>query len=157
MTINVSKTKAIITFRQKEILSHWLHSSLFLNNSIIENVTVHEHLGLILSPNLSLVSAYFKNSSKSFQKKLNLLKPLKYDLSHYTLKFLFKSSGTFVFKICWCALGWFSESDRNFFIKLTNRGHRGCNQCFKRVSLLNRSLNFNEISWIELIKKNSRT
>ena len=68
VTINVSKTKAIIIFWQKDILSHWLHSPLFLNNSIIENVTVHEHLGLILSPNLSLVSAYSKNSSKSFQK-----------------------------------------------------------------------------------------
>ena len=51
----------------------------------------------------------------------------------------------------------FSESDTIFLKKLTNRGHKGCNRCFKRVSLLNLSLNINEISWIELIKKISQT
>ena len=67
-----------------------LHPSLILNNSVIEDVTVHEHLGLTLSSNLSWRAHFLKINLKA-SKKLNLLKPLKYDFSRYTLEVLFKS------------------------------------------------------------------
>ena len=50
MTMNESKTKSIV-FSAKRDKS--LQPPLILNNSIIEDVTVHEHLGLTLSSNLS--------------------------------------------------------------------------------------------------------
>ena len=53
-------------------------------------MTVHEHLGLTLSSNLSWRAHILKIHQKAF-KKLNRLKPLKYNLSRYTLEVLFKS------------------------------------------------------------------
>ena len=50
---------------------------MILNNSIIEDVTVHEHLGLTLSSNLSWRAHILKIHQKA-SKKLNLSKPLKY-------------------------------------------------------------------------------
>ena len=46
---------------------HPQNPQLILNNSIIEDVTVHKHLGLTLSSNLSWQAHILKNSSKSFR------------------------------------------------------------------------------------------
>ena len=48
--MNETKSKAIIVFSAKR--DRPVHPLLILNNNIIEDVTVHEHLGLTLSPNL---------------------------------------------------------------------------------------------------------
>ena len=112
---------------------------MILNNSIIEDVKVHEHLGLTLSFNLSC--AYIKNSSKSF------LKPLKYNLSSYTLEVLFKSlvrSSLEYADVVWDGC---SESDSNLLESLQIEGARVVSGALKgtnRVSLLN------ELSWVEL-------
>ena len=50
VTMNESKTKSIVFSAKRE---KPLHPPLILNNSFIEDVTVHEHLGLTLSSNLS--------------------------------------------------------------------------------------------------------
>ena len=63
-----------------------LHPPLILYNSIIEDVMVHEHLGLTLSSNSSWREHISKIHQKA-SKKLNLLKPLKYNLSRCTLLF----------------------------------------------------------------------
>ena len=55
-----------------------VHPPLVLNNNIIENVTVHEHLGFTLYSNLSWRAHIFKICQKA-SKKLNRLKPLKYN------------------------------------------------------------------------------
>ena len=58
---------------------------MILNNNIIEDVTVHEHLGLTLSSNLSWRAHILKIHQKA-STKLNLRKQLKYKLNRYTLK-----------------------------------------------------------------------
>ena len=50
VTINESKTKSIVFSAKRD---KRLQAPLILNNIIIEDVTVHEHLGLTLSSNLS--------------------------------------------------------------------------------------------------------
>ena len=67
-------------------------NQLFLRQKEISLCTrqVHEHLGLTLSSNLSWRAHILKIHQKA-SKKLNLLKPLKYNLSRYTLEVLFKS------------------------------------------------------------------
>ena len=71
-------------FQQKEI-SLCTPPPLILNNSIIEDVIVHEHLGLTFD------RPYVTKIHQKASKKLNLLKPLKYNLNRYTLEVLFKS------------------------------------------------------------------
>ena len=65
VTMNETKTKAIVfsTKRDKPV-----HPPLILNNNIIEDVTVHEHLGLTLSSSLSWRAHILKIHKKSFQK-----------------------------------------------------------------------------------------
>ena len=48
--MNESKTKSIVFWAKRD---KPLQPPLILDNSIIEDVTVHEHLGLTLSSNLS--------------------------------------------------------------------------------------------------------
>ena len=67
-----------------------IHRPLNSSNNIIEDVTVHEHLGLTLSSNLSCRVHILKIHEKA-SPKLNLHKPLKYNLSRYTLEVLLKS------------------------------------------------------------------
>ena len=48
VTMNETKTKAIVFSAKRD---KPVHLPLILNNNIIEDVTVHEHLGLTLSSN----------------------------------------------------------------------------------------------------------
>ena len=60
--------------RSPKLPAKWdkpVHPTLFLNNNIIEDVTVHEHLGLTLSSNLSWWAHTLKIHQK-VSKKLNL-------------------------------------------------------------------------------------
>ena len=61
------------------------------NNKIIDDLPVHENLGLTLSSNLMSWSAHVLKLYQKVSKKLNLLKPLKYRLSRYSLEVLYKS------------------------------------------------------------------
>ena len=81
VTLNVSKTKSMI-FSTKRMKPD--HPPLFLDGVVIENVPVHDHLGVTLSSNLSWRPRILKIHQKA-SRKLNLLKPLKYKLSHFTL------------------------------------------------------------------------
>ena len=83
--MNETKTKAIVFSAKRD---KPVHPPLIFNNNIIEDVTVHEHLGLTLSSNLSWRALILKINQKA-SKKLNLLQPLKYNC--YTLEVLFKS------------------------------------------------------------------
>ena len=65
-------------------INEWCH------NNNIDDLAVHEHLGLTLSSNLSWSAHVLKLYQKA-SKKLNLLKPLKYKLSRYSLEVLCKS------------------------------------------------------------------
>ena len=142
--MNESKTKSIIVFSAKR--DKPLHPPLILNNSIIEDVTVHSHLGLTLSSNLSWRTHILKIHQK-VSKKLNLLKPLKYNLSRYTLEVLFKSlvhSSLEYADVVWDGC---SESDSNLVESLQIEGARVVTGALKgtnRVSLLN------DLSWVEL-------
>ena len=108
-------------------------------------MTVYEHLGLTLSSNF-LASAYFENSSKA-SKKLNLLKPLKYNLSCSTLKVLFKSlvhSSLEFADVVWNGC---PESDSDLLESLQIEGARNVTDALKgrnRIYLLN------ERSWVDL-------
>ena len=48
VTMNETKSKAIVFLAKRD---RPVHPPLILNNNIVEDVTVHEHLGLTLSPN----------------------------------------------------------------------------------------------------------
>ena len=131
-------------FRQKQI--SLLCPSLILNNSVIEDVIVHEHLGLILSSNLSWRAHFLKINPKA-SKKLNLLKPLKYNLSRCKLEVLFKSLIRSSLKYADVVWGGFSESDSNLLDSLQIEGARVVTGALKgtnTVSLLN------DLSWVEL-------
>ena len=82
VTMNESKTKSIVFSAKRD---NPLHSPLILNSSFIEDVTVHEHLGLTLSSYLSWRVHIFKIHQKA-SKKLSLLKQMKYNLSGCTLE-----------------------------------------------------------------------
>ena len=109
-------------------------------------MTVHEHLGLTLSSNLSWRVHILKIHEKA-SKKLNLLKPLKYNLSRYTLEVSFKSlvrSSLEYADVVWDGC---SESDSNLLESLQIKGARivtGALKGTNRVSLLN------DLSWVEL-------
>ena len=109
-------------------------------------MTVHEHLGLILSSNLSWRAHILKIHQKA-SKKLNLLKPLKYNLGRFTLEVLLKSlvrSSLEYADVIWDGC---SASDSNLLESVQIEGARVVNGALKetnRVSLLN------ELSWVEL-------
>ena len=117
---------------------------MILNNNIIEDVTVHEHLRLTLSSNLSWPAHILKIHQKA-SKKLNLLKPLKYKLNRYTLEVLFESlvrSSLEYADVVWDGC---SESDSNLLESLQIEGARAVTGALKgtnRVSLLK------ELSWV---------
>ena len=81
----MSKTKSMI-FSSKRVKPD--HPPLFLDGVGIENVPVHDHLGVTLSFNLFWRSHILKTHQKA-SRKLNLLKPLKYKLSRFTLDVLY--------------------------------------------------------------------
>ena len=115
---------------------------LILNNSIIEDVTVHEHLGLTLSWRAHKLKIHKKAS-----KKLNPLKPLKYNLNRDTLEVLFKSLVGSSLEYDDVVCDGCCESDSNLLESLQIEGARvitGALKGTKRVSLLN------ELSWVEL-------
>ena len=93
--------------------------------------------GLTLSSNLSWRAHIFKIYQKA-SKKLNLLKPLKYNLSRYTLEVLFKSlvrSSLEYANVVWDGC---SESDNNLLESLQIEGARVVTGALKgtnRVSL----------------------
>ena len=115
-----------------------------MNNIIIEDVTVHEHLGLTLSSNLSWRAHILKIHQKA-SKKLNLLKPSKYKLNRYTLKVLFKSLVRSSLE--YADVVWNGCSDSNLLESLRIEGARVVTGALKgtnRVSLLK------ELSWVDL-------
>ena len=78
------------------------HPTLFMNNVEIDDVSVYEHLGLTLSSDFSWRPHILKIYQKA-SKKLNILKPLKYKLSRYTLDVLYKSlvRSTLEYAVVW--------------------------------------------------------
>ena len=107
----------------------------------IEDVIVHEHLGLTFD------RAHISKMHQKASKKLNLLKPLKYNLSRYTLEVVFKSfvrSSLEYADVVWDGC---PESDSNLLESLQLEGARVVTGALKgtnRVSLLN------DFSWVEL-------
>ena len=78
---------------------------------------------------------------------INLLKPLKYNLSRYTLEVLFKSLARSSLEYADVVWDGCSESDSNLLESLQIEGARVVSGALKgtnRVSLLN------ELSWVEL-------
>jgi len=75
--MNETKTKAVVFSAKRD---KPVHPPLILNSNIIEDVTVHEHLGLTLFSNLSWRMHILKIHQKA-SKKLN----------RYTLEVLLKS------------------------------------------------------------------
>ena len=105
-------------------------------------MTVHEHLGLTLSWRAHKLKIHKKAS-----KKLNPLKPLKYNLNRYTLEVLFKSLVGSSLEYDDVVCDGCCESDSNLLESLQIEGARvitGALKGTKRVSLLN------ELSWVEL-------
>ena len=100
-----------------------------------------------LSSNLSW-RAHISKIHQKASKKLNLLKPLKYNLSRYTLEVLFKTlvrSSLEYADVVWNGC---SESDSNLLENLQIEGVRvvtGALKATNKVSLLN------DLSWVELI------
>ena len=109
-------------------------------------MTAHEHLGLTLSPILSWPAHILKIRQK-VSKILNLLKPLKYNLSPFTLAVLVNSlvrSSLEYADVVWDGC---SVSDSNLLKRLQIEGARVVTGALKgtnSVSLLN------ELSWVEL-------
>ena len=109
-------------------------------------MTVHEHLGLTLSSNLSWRAHILKIHQKA-SKKLNLLKPLKYKLNHYTLEVLFKSlvrSSLEYANVVWDGC---SESDSNLLESLHIEGARVVTGALKGTNRVSLS---KELSWVDL-------
>ena len=79
--------------------------------------------GLTLSSNLSWRAHIFKIYQKA-SKKLNLLKPLKYNLSRYTLEVLFKSLVRSSLEYANVVSDGCSESDNNLLESLQIEGAR---------------------------------
>ena len=86
-SLNASKTKSMI-FSTKHVKPD--HPPFFLDGVGIENIPVHDHLGVTFSSNLSWHPHILKIHQKA-SRKLNLLKPLKYKLSRFTLDVLYKA------------------------------------------------------------------
>ena len=138
--MNESKTKSIVFWAKRD---KPLQAPLILNDSIIEDVTVHEHLGLTLSSNLSWRAHILH--CKTIQ--LNILKPLKYNLSRYILEVLFKSLVRSSLEYADVVCDGCSESDSNLLESLQIEGARvvtGAVKGTNMVSLLNK------LSWVEL-------
>jgi hypothetical protein len=87
VTFNVKKTESIIFF-VKRFKPH--HPDLFFDNKKIVEVLQHTHLGVKLTTNLSW-KAHIVNIFEKANKKLNMLKGLKYKISRDTLCKLYKS------------------------------------------------------------------
>ena len=66
------------------------HPPLLLDGVGIENVPVHDHLGVTFSSNLSWRPHILKIHQKA-SRKLNLPKPLNYKLSRFTVDVLYKA------------------------------------------------------------------
>ena len=138
--MNESKTKSIVFWAKRDKPSQ---PPLILNDSIIEDVTVHENLGLTLSSNLSWRAHILH--CKTIQ--LNILKPLKYNLSRYILEVLFKSLVRSSLEYADVVCDGCSESDSNLLENLQIEGARvvtGAVKGTNMVSLLNK------LSWVEL-------
>ena len=91
--MNSSKTKSIVFSAKRD---KPFHSPLFLNNTAIEDVDHHAHLGLILTNNLSWKSQITEMHQKA-AKRLNIhnvfyvLKAIKFKIKRGTLISLYKS------------------------------------------------------------------
>ena len=123
--------------RDKPLRHLWFWTIVF-----IEYATVHEHFGLTLSWRAHKLKIHKKAS-----KKLNPLKPLKYNLSRYTLEVLFKSLVGSSLEYADVLCDGCCESDSNLWENLQIEGARVTTGALKgtnRVSLLN------ELSWVEL-------
>ena len=131
-----TKTEAIVSSAKR---GKSVHPLLILNNNIIEDVTVHEHLGLTLCTNLSWRAHILKIHQKA-SKKWNLPKPLKYSLNRYTLEGLFTSLVRLSLEHAGVVWDGWSESDSNLLESLQIEGARVVTGALKgtsRVSLLN--------------------
>jgi hypothetical protein len=87
VTINPNKTESMI-FSVKKFKPH--HPDLFFHGDIVANVSLHTHLGVTLSSNLSWKAHILKVYEKAC-KRLNMLKGLKYIINRETLNKLYKS------------------------------------------------------------------
>ena len=123
------------------------HPSLIMKGVAIEGVAVHEHLGLTLSFNLSWRPHVLKIHQKA-SGKLNLLKPVKYKLSRYTLEGLYKSVASSSLEYADIVSDRCSESDSSLLESLQIDSARpvvtGAMKGTSRDSLLR------DISWVEL-------
>ena len=127
-----------------------LHSNILVKivslKKCTANPNVHEHLGLTLTSNLSWRAHVLKLHQKA-SKKLNLLKPLKYQLSRYSLDVLYKSlvrSSLEYADVVWDGC---SDSDKNSLEDLQIECARlvaGAMKGTNRVCLLR------DASWTEL-------
>ena len=146
VTMNATKTKSMIFSSKRDKPDH---PPLIMNGVTIDDLTVHEHLGLTLSSNLSWRAHILKIHQKA-SRKLNLLKPLKYRLSRYSLDVLYKSlvrSSLEYADVVWDGC---SESDSNLLESLQIESARlvtGAMKGTNRVSLLR------DVSWVELSER----
>jgi hypothetical protein len=85
VTINPNKTESMI-FSVKKFKPH--HPDLFFDGDIVANVSLHTHLGVTLSSNLSRKAHVLKVYEKAC-KRLNMLKGLKYIINRETLNKLY--------------------------------------------------------------------
>ena len=117
-----------------------------MNGVIIDDLAVHEHLGLTLSSNLSWRAHVLKLHQKA-SKKLNLLKPLKYRLSRYSLEVLYKSLVRSFLEYADVVWDGCAESDSSLLESLQIESARlvtGAMKGTNRVHLLR------DIAWVEL-------
>ena len=87
VTMNASKTKSM-TFSLKKNKPD--HPILKLSEQPIDEVSCHEHLGVLLSSNMSW-KAHIEKIHQNASKTLNLLRGFKFKLSRLTLEILYKS------------------------------------------------------------------
>ena len=85
--MNPQKTETMIFTSKRD---KPFHPPIYMINTIIRDVTSHEHLGVTLAFNLSWRPHILKIHQKA-SKKLNMLKPLKFILKIKTLDALYKS------------------------------------------------------------------